>query len=48
MVGKGKFIVSTLFSFSEREKLNQEWERIRKAKWRASKLETDPIYCDKV
>ena len=23
MVGKGKFIVSTLFSFSEREKLNR-------------------------
>ena len=26
MVGKGKFIVSTLFSFSEREKLNRERE----------------------
>ena len=48
MVGKGKFIVSTLFSFSEREKLNRERERIQKAKWRASKLETDPTYCDKV
>ena len=48
MEGKGKFIVSTLFSFSEREKLNLEWERIRKAKWRASKLETDRTYCDKV
>ena len=26
MVGKGKFIVSTLFSFSERERLDREWE----------------------
>ena len=48
MVGKGKFIVSTLFSFSERERLNREREWIQKAKWRASKLETDPSYCDKV
>ena len=41
-------IQSTLFRFSEQEKAIREKERVRKAKWRASKVKNDPQYIEKV
>ena len=41
-------IQSALFRFSEQEKAIREKERVRKAKWRASKVKNDPQYIEKV
>ena len=41
-------IQSALFRFSEQEKAIREKERVRKAKWRASKVQNDPQYIEKV
>ena len=41
-------IQSALFRFSEQEKAIREKERMRKAKWRASKVKNDPEYIEKV
>ena len=41
-------IQSALFRFSEQEKAIREKERVRKAKWRASKVKKDPQYIEKV